>query len=71
MKVKRMPTDPHLISMSELNGLTYSIRASGDGFEILDTDGRVVAWTLDKKWAWRILVALELFNDSLEGKKND
>jgi hypothetical protein len=36
-----------------------SIRPSGDGYELLDAEGNVIAWMLDEKWAWRILVALE------------
>jgi hypothetical protein len=47
------------IQMSEINGLNYSARESGDGFELLDAGGEVFAWTLDKKWAWQILIALE------------
>jgi hypothetical protein len=45
--------------MREFIGPNYSARATGDGFELCDADGRVVAWTLDAQWAWRILVALE------------
>jgi len=44
-----------------------SIRASGDGYELLDTDGEVIAWTLDRTWALRILVALE-FQGSMDGE---
>jgi hypothetical protein len=46
----------------------FSIRTSGDGCELLNSDGEVVAWTLDHKWAWRILVALEMYDpmDSAE-----
>jgi hypothetical protein len=39
---------------------TFSARASGDGFELLDPGGNIIAWTLDGKWALRILLALEL-----------
>jgi hypothetical protein len=50
-----MPINP-LIQMS---GPRFSIRASGDGYELLDAKGEVIAWTLDRKWACRILMALE------------
>lgn len=50
--------DPTIVT--ELNGLKYSVRPSGDGYELLDFDGEVIAWTLDRKWALRILLALEL-----------
>ena len=37
----------------------FSTRASGDGYELLDANGEVIAWTLDEQWAWRILMALD------------
>lgn len=40
--------------------LTYSLRDSGDAFELLDSDGVVIAWALDRLWALEILLALEL-----------
>ena len=45
--------------------MTYSIRQSGDGFEILDAQGNTIAWTLDKAWALQILLGLEFLVGSL------
>lgn len=50
-----MPTN-HVIYTP---GLHFALKASGDGYELLDADGDVIAWTLDRKWALRILMALE------------
>jgi len=44
----------------ESNGASYSARPSGDGYEILNADGEVIAWTLDRIWSLRILLGLEL-----------
>ena len=44
---------------NDVNGPSYSAKASGDGYELLDPDGNVIAWTFDQQWAWRIIVALE------------
>jgi hypothetical protein len=41
---------------------TFSIKESGDGYELLNPDGEVIAWTLDKQWAWRIVMGLELLD---------
>jgi len=38
----------------------FSVRISGDGYELLNSDGEVIAWTLEKKWALQILLALEI-----------
>jgi hypothetical protein len=35
------------------------MRQTGDGYELLNADGEVVAWTLDRIWALKILLALE------------
>lgn len=43
----------------DINGPHYTARPSGDGYELLDPDGKVLAWTADSQWAWRIIVALE------------
>lgn len=45
--------------MSKSDSLNFSIRPSGDGYELLNTEGEVIAWMLDRIWALRILVALE------------
>jgi hypothetical protein len=45
----------------------FSIKASGDGYEILCPEGEVVAWTLDRQWALRIVLALE--QSELQGTK--
>jgi hypothetical protein len=42
------------------DSLRFSIKESGDGFEVLDARGEVIAWALDKHWALRILLGLEL-----------
>ena len=47
-----------------MTGPNVTIRASGDGFELLDDKGEVVAWTLDRKWALKILLGLELLEGS-------
>ena len=44
--------------------MSYSIRQSGNGFEVLDAQGDAVAWTLEKKWALKILLGLELLEGS-------
>ena len=49
----------------------YSIRTSGDGFELLDGQGETVAWTLDRKWALRILLGLELVNAGVRRSSNN
>jgi hypothetical protein len=47
--------------MTRMNSSSFAIRASGDGYEVLNPEREVVAWTLDRKWALRILLALEVF----------
>jgi len=42
-----------------MNNSEFSIRNSGDGYELLDASGDVIAWALDRIWALKILVALE------------
>jgi len=41
----------------------FSVRHSGDGYELLNSDGKVIACTLEKKWALRIVMALEGLTD--------
>jgi hypothetical protein len=53
------------------NGLTYSIRVSGHGYELLDTDGEVVAWILDRKLALTILLALEMLDTNTKEKSDE
>ena len=55
-----MPLSQESQLMSNINGLHFSVRASGHGFELLDAGGKVIAWTLDQEFALRILLALEL-----------
>lgn len=55
-----MPINCDLKLTNELSGLNFSVLQSGDGFEILDFDGKVVAWTLDRTLALRIVLGLEL-----------
>jgi len=45
----------------------WNLIKSGDGYGLLDAEGNIVAWTLDKKWALRILLALEL--EQMEAKE--
>ena len=45
-----------------MHGMKFVARASIGGDELPNSDVEVFAWTLDHKWAWRILVALELNN---------
>jgi hypothetical protein len=40
--------------------MNLSIKESGDGFELIDAQGEVVAWMLEKKWALKILFGLEI-----------
>jgi hypothetical protein len=46
----------------------FYLRTNGDGFEMLDANGQVIAWTLDSTWGLRILVALEIEHDELAGR---
>ena len=48
---------------NDLNWLTFSLRESGDGYELFDPDGEIIAWTMDRKWALRILLGLRLLNE--------
>ncbi len=43
----------------------YSIKESGDGFELIDSEGKVIAWMLDRKVALKILLALELLDEDI------
>ena len=45
-----------------MTGGSYSLRQSGDGYELLDAQGEVIAWTFDHRWALKILTALELMD---------
>ena len=47
---------------NEVSRSTCSSRKSGDGYELLDAQGEVVAWVFDRIWALKILLALELMN---------
>jgi hypothetical protein len=49
--------------MTNSDEIEFFVSDSGDGFELLDVNGDVIAWTLDKFWAWRIVLALEFFRD--------
>ena len=48
-----------------MNRLTFSIKESGDGFVLLDDQGKTVAWTLDRLLALQILLGLEFLVGSL------
>jgi hypothetical protein len=55
---------------NELDGLHFSIRESGDGYELIDKEGKVVVWMLDKRRALRMFVALEqLQSNQTKGTK--
>ena len=45
--------------------MMFSIRQSGDGYQVLDASGNAIAWTLDRKWALQILLGLEFLVGSL------
>jgi hypothetical protein len=49
--------------------IEVTVRQSGDGFELLDAQGKAIAWTLEKKWALKILLGLELLNDGTVSSK--
>ncbi len=48
---------------TDTSSLNFSIKSSGDGYELVNANCEVIAWTLDRKWALRILLALELLNE--------
>lgn len=48
---------------SNRDSIELFVRDSGDGFEVLDANGIVIAWTLNRFWAWCIILALEFFRD--------
>jgi hypothetical protein len=48
--------------MQRSEAAELSIKESGDGYELVNSDGIVIAWTLDRILALRILLALEMLD---------